>query len=320
MPQVTGNCDPAYFLQTKTKDGSVIFLDTMLFWEILDTEKAAHKAMNIMELKQASENTDENFHIAAASKNINNLRKTVLRFAKSCLAESVGHVCLTDDEFMTSKVSDTAPKPEEARLPAQAAQDHEQSIVTMNFAIQNFLNNQADNITSTLNRDLHEFGVRVIKITINDTIPTPAVQGQLDRQVKAKIDRNTALVEAETKRQVAEEQMRTDKIERIGEAENKFQAAQINKRTAMADAGAVAEKERIIAQAKKEAAEMQSSTELGQQLALFQSLGEASRAFNTGSGEKVYVVGSPLEALTRVAGNLAPALLTQKPNAVNPRL
>ncbi len=316
---ISGDCDPAYFLQTKTKDGSVVYLDTMLFWEIMDTEKAAHKAMNIMELRQAAEKqtvADESIHIAAASRNIDNLRKTVLRFAKSSLSEAVGHVCLTDDEFMTSKVSSTAPSSGEVGrvLVQAAAASTETAVVTMNFAIQNFLNNQADNLMMSLNRDLHEFGVRVIKITINDAIPTAEVQVQLDRQAKAKIDRNTALVIAETKRQVAEEQMKTDKIERTGEAENKLEAAKINKQTAMKDAEAVAEKERIIAQAKKEAAELQGSTELGKQIALFQSLGEASKAFNTGNGEKVYIVGSPMEALTRVAGSLAPALLAQNKN------
>jgi regulator of protease activity HflC (stomatin/prohibitin superfamily) len=52
--------------------------------------------------------------------------------------------------------------------------------------------------------DLNPYGVQVTKITINDAIPTADVQKQLDRQVNARINQNTSLVEAETKQRVAE--------------------------------------------------------------------------------------------------------------------
>ncbi len=84
LPVIDGTLDPAYYLQTKTKDGSVIYLDTMLFWEIVDTFVAAHKAMTLMELRKSAERevNDQNVHIESASRNIDNLRKTVSRWSQ----------------------------------------------------------------------------------------------------------------------------------------------------------------------------------------------------------------------------------------------
>lgn len=307
LPIIDGVLDPAYYLQTKTKDGSVLHLDTMLFWYIEDTDKAARRAMNIMELRASADDDtdDEAVHISSASRNIDNLRKTVLRYAKSCLSEVVGQCCLTDDEkFITSNVSGNA------RDVQAVDAAGEQSLVTLNFAIQNFLNKQARSLVTSLNRDLEEYGVHVSKITINDAIPTEDVQRQLDMQTKAKIDRTTELVAAETQRQVAEEFMRTDRIQRTGEANNRLEAARIAKQTAITEAEAIAEKERIIAQARKEAAELQESTTLGKQLAAISAVGEAAAAFNQGEGNKVYIVGSPLEAMSRTVGAAVPGIMT----------
>jgi len=82
----------------------------------------------------------------------------------------------------------------------------------MSFVIQTFLSNQTETLLEKLNTDLNPYGVSVTKITINDAIPTADVQKQLDRQVKARIDQNTELVEAETKKKELQKKL----LKRIG--------------------------------------------------------------------------------------------------------
>ncbi len=66
-----------------------------------------------------------------------------------------------------------------------------------------------------------------------------------------------------------------------------LEAARIAKKRAITEAEAIAERDRIVAQGKKDAAELQQATDLGNKLALMEAVGQASQAFNSGTGEKV---------------------------------
>ena len=75
----------------------------------MNTKDAVHKAMNVVEIKEDNNKPghyeqDEVAHIECASRNIDNLRMTVLRFAKAHLAEMVGCASLTEEISLSSTV------------------------------------------------------------------------------------------------------------------------------------------------------------------------------------------------------------------------
>jgi len=166
----------------------------------------------------------------------------------------------------------------------------------MNFVIQTFLSRQTDTLLEKVNADLAPFGVTVTKITINDAKPTPDVQKQLDRQVKARIDQNTELVEAETKKRVAKEVVEADRLNQLGTATNGRDAATIEKERAIILATAAADAELIRAEGKKKAAQSLSSTPLSRELALIDAYGNSAEKVTGTPGEKVYF-GLPLNEI-----------------------
>jgi len=295
--------DTSYYLQTKTKDGSVIYLDAMLFWQITDTKEAVEKAMNVVEIKEGRENNagapldeDEGAHIERASRNIDNLRMTVLRFAKAHLAEMVGCTSLTEDVSISTYVAkqNKSDKGKDRDVKEKKGMVGNQ----MSFVIQTFLSNQKDTLLEKLNYDLNPYGVLVSKITINDAIPTPDVQKQLDRQVKARIDQNTELVEAQTKKRVAIEIVEADRLNQIGKVTNSRDAALIQKETDIILANAASEAEQIRAEGKKKAAEALATNALSRELALIEAYGSSAAQVNGTQGDKVYF-GLPLNEIAQ---------------------
>jgi hypothetical protein len=105
--------------QTKTSDGSLLHLDAMIFWSITDTRLAVSKGMDVVQLDgdvtaaaaasaggkrrrksnlsgsgDDDDDDDKEFaHIDRASRNIDSLRMTVLRFAKAHLVRACAVVC-----------------------------------------------------------------------------------------------------------------------------------------------------------------------------------------------------------------------------------
>jgi len=300
-------------LQTKTKDGSVIYLDAMLFWQIVDTKEAAHKAMNIVEIKEegADQNEDDEIaHIERASRNIDNLRMTVLRFAKAHLAEMVGCTSLTEDVSLSTTVakqnkkSDKGKEKEQKELARPAASNQ------MSFVIQSFLSGQTENLLEKLNTDLNPYGVQIYKITINDAIPTQDVQKQLDRQVKARIDQNTEIVEAETKKRVAKEVVEADRLTQLGKATNARDAANIERETKIILANASSESEQILAEGKRKAAEALTVNPLSKQLAMIEAYGAAASKVTGSQGDKMYF-GLPLNEIASGVQQFGQMLFTK---------
>jgi len=293
--------DTTYYLQTKTKDGSVIYLDAMLFWQITNTKVAVHKAMSVMEIREGNiaqqHDEDEEAHVERASRNIDNLRMTVLRFAKANLAEMVGCTSLTEDVTLSTNVgyqNKKSDKGKEREIPHQSHMISNQ----MSFVIQTFLSNQTETLLEKLNNDLNQYGVHVCKITINDAIPTADVQKQLDRQVKARIDQNTELVEAETKKRVARETVEADRLNQLGTATNSRDAANIEREREIILANAAAEAEQIRAEGKRKAAESLLSNPLSRELALIEAYGSSAAQVSGSQGDKVYF-GLPLNEITQ---------------------
>jgi len=279
----------------------VIYLDAMLFWQIVNTKDAVHKAMNVVEIREGelpgtNHEEDEGAHIERASRNIDNLRMTVLRFAKSHLAEMVGCTSLTEEVSISTNVAkqnkryDDKGKEREER-PLQMITSNQ-----MSFVIQTFLSHQTETLLEKLNADLNPYGVSVGKITINDAIPTADVQKQLDRQVKARIDQNTELVEAETKKRVAKEIVEADRLNQIGTAINSRDAANIEKERTIILANASAESDLIRAEGKRKAAESLTSVPLSRELALIEAYGNAASKVTGTQGDKVYF-GLPLNEI-----------------------
>jgi len=291
--------DHSYFLQTKTKDGSVIYLDAMLFWQITDTKEAAHKAMNIVEIREEGDDRedDEIAHIERASRNIDNLRMTVLRFAKAHLAEMVGCTSLTEDVSLSTSVAKQNKRSDKGKEKEQKEQQPRQPGPNqMSFVIQSFLSSQTDTLLDKLNYDLNPYGVHIYKITINDAIPTQDVQKQLDRQVKARIDQNTELVEAETKKRVAKEVVEADRLTQLGKATNARDAANIERETKIILANGTAESEQIMAEGKRKAAEALTVNPLSKQLAMIEAYGSAASKVTGTQGDKAYF-GLPMNEI-----------------------
>jgi len=301
LPKKTqDNHDPSYFLQTKTKDGSVIYLDAILFWQITDTKEAVHRAMNVVEIKEGKDTNhheeDGDAHIERATRNIDNLRMTVLGYAKAHLAEMVGCTSLTSPMSLGSTVAKQNKKSDkgkeaESHLPVPVPVSNQ-----MSFVIQSFLCNQSENLLEKLNSDLNPYGVQISKLTINDAIPTQDVQKQLDRQVKARIDQNTELVEAETRKRVAKEIVEADRLTALGKATNSRDAANIERETKIILANAAAEAEQIRAEGKRKAAESLTVNPLSQDLALIDAYGMAAAKISGTQGEKVFF-GLPLNEI-----------------------
>ena len=72
----------------------------MIFWNIIDTERCAKRAMEILKIDEVVDNTDQNVAIKAASKHITNLRLTVLRIAKHHLTSLVGNCSMGGNKSM----------------------------------------------------------------------------------------------------------------------------------------------------------------------------------------------------------------------------
>lgn len=166
----------------------------------------------------------------------------------------------------------------------------------MSFVIQTFLSNQTETLLEKLNTDLNPYGVSVTKITINDAIPTADVQKQLDRQVKARIDQNTELVEAETKKRVAKEIVEADRLNQLGTALNSRDAANIEKERTIILATGAAESDFIRAEGKRKAADALTSIPLSRELALIEAYGNSAAKVNGTQGDKVYF-GLPLNEI-----------------------
>jgi len=166
----------------------------------------------------------------------------------------------------------------------------------MSFVIQSFLSHQSENLLEKLNADLNPYGVNISKLTINDAIPSQDVQKQLDRQVKARIDQNTELVEAETKKRVAKEIVEADRLTQLGKATNSRDAANIERETKIILANAAADAEQIIAEGKRKAAESLTVNPLSQDLALLEAYGMAAAKVTGTEGDKVFF-GLPLNEI-----------------------
>jgi len=270
----------------------------MLFWQITDTKEAAHKAMNIVEIREEGEGEleeDEVAHIQRAGRNIDNLRMTVLRFAKAHLAEMVGCTSLTEDVTLSAAVAKQNKKSDKGK-----EKEQKEPLLNMgnqmSFVIQTFLSSQTETLLEKLNSDLNPYGVNVFKVTINDAIPTPDVQKQLDRQVKARIDQNTEIVEAETKKRVAREMVEADRLTQLGTATNSRDAANIDRETKIILANAKAESDLIRAEGKRKAAEALTVNALSKDLALIEAYGAAASKVTGTEGDKVYF-GLPLNEI-----------------------
>lgn len=229
-----GMLDPSFYLQVKTKDGATMFLDILLIWRILDTEKAATRAMEPFENRKTGMKVDNlkrgddvSSQLARSIDNIQMLRKILIRIARGCVAEVVSQICLSEKDpnlELNLQEGQEATKPQE-----RMAKVRESDYAALHFAVQSFLNRRAEELTQKINKEVEFYGAQVTKMTVNDAIPMPEVQVQLDRQVQAKISKNTAVVEAETKKQVAEEEVLADRIRKLGCAENELDAAKIAK-------------------------------------------------------------------------------------------
>lgn len=78
--------DPSLYLQTTTIEGAFVSLDVMIFWNIIDTLKAAKHAMEILGGVEDYKHIEQQKAIQDAAINIATLRQTVLRICKN-------HIC-----------------------------------------------------------------------------------------------------------------------------------------------------------------------------------------------------------------------------------
>jgi len=180
----------------------------------------------------------------------------------------------------------------------------------MSFVIQSFLSGQTENLLEKLNTDLNPYGVQIYKITINDAIPTQYVQKQLDRQVKARIDQNTEIVEAETKKRVAKEVVEADRLTQLGKATNARDAANIERETKIILANASSESEQILAEGKRKAAEALTVNPLSKQLAMIEAYGAAASKVTGSQGDKMYF-GLPLNEIASGVQQFGQMLFTK---------
>jgi len=82
--------DLTEYLKATTQEGSTVYLDAIIFWNITETMTAAKRAMEILQIDEDSNSMSENTAIKAATKHISTLRTTVLRIAKHHLTAIVG--------------------------------------------------------------------------------------------------------------------------------------------------------------------------------------------------------------------------------------
>ena len=208
--------------------GSAVTLDAMVFWRIVDSLVAAKNAMEILVIDENLSNdhknkhSDQDHHIRQASANINYLRQTVLRIVKHHLTAQVGECTLASDYSlgaMIKKQVDPETKralPEHNLPPNQAERDlpplgdaAEQERKKFSFDMLNYLQSKQKQVLGDINRELNKIGVLVQNLCIYSVTPSVDIQKELDRQTKARVDANTALIEANALRNKSEILTRT---------------------------------------------------------------------------------------------------------------
>lgn len=313
--------DTSYLLDTKTKDNTEVFLDAMLFWEIEDPERAATKLMSLLEVKPSETNMNE--QIEMASRNIDNLREIVLRIAKARLTAQVGKMSIVDTQSLGAGLHKFGKEEEAISVSFEKKEDTEQSAIllsqsTQGYAIIQFLNEKKKELLTELNEELNEYGIKVNNVAIFDAILKPEIQKHLNQQVEAKIAQITEVVQARTKAQkevikaetdlqVAEQKVKTDKLNKVGTAENDLEKAKIELQTKETEGKAQAKYNEEVAKGDKNAAKFLKENPLSEQLAIFKAAKELLEGFNSGNQTtSTYVLGvNPLENIGGMFGNLA---------------
>lgn len=149
--------DQTEFLKTTTAEGSSVILEAMIFWTIIDTFKAATKAMEILVVD------DNKFSksIHAASQNINTLRLVVLRIVKLHITALVGS-CSLAGKTSQSSGKDNVNKVNKGLGNKNNNVESNKS----NFEILTILQNSQSTLLSQINKELELIGVKLENVCI----------------------------------------------------------------------------------------------------------------------------------------------------------
>lgn len=216
--------DPSQDLQTSTCEGSAVILDAMIFWKITDTYLASQTVMEILTVEDGNNNNNhrnQDEAIKASSKNITTLRKNVLRIAKNYLTALVGSTTLAggnDEGNMANRAREEVPEEMQKASEEQGKKDVEQIQGTfkhqkqknnkegedddmLNFQILSTLQNKSQTLKDIINKEFVKIGVLLENICIFKVTPSKDIQKELDKQTKARVDANTALINVLSKKE-----------------------------------------------------------------------------------------------------------------------
>ncbi|KRX05080.1 hypothetical protein PPERSA_06714 [Pseudocohnilembus persalinus] len=135
-----------------------------------------------------------------------------------------------------------------------------------------------------INYDLLKIGCHLENICVYSVSPTKQIQQELDRQTKARVDANTEIIYAMSRKEVTDIEQEVTNLVSEQKATTNQKVEQIRAESAAYSettrANGDAESIRVIAQARKEEAKELQSVQIAQELASIRVLGEA--------GEKIF--------------------------------
>ena len=305
---------PTQVLRTTTAEGAEVILDSMVFWDIKDTMVAATTAMELLKVEAGGDKiaaNDHDEHIQRASRNIDHLRETVLRIVKHHLTAKVGscslagssalHVEIKKDTSTSTNPKGPTPPPPKYEAPADGGDPG------FSFEMLQFLQQQQEDIMGRINTELEKIGVEIQNICIYSVTPTKQIQDHLDRQTQARVQANTALIDAKAQNDVVKYTVAAFRDKELGEAEARRQALEIQAKGEAEKmrtlANAEADSIRELAHARELEAKVLES-EGAMTLATIREGGEAVSKFNKVNSATTYYFGeNPMSMLgTMFAG------------------
>ena len=150
-------------------------------------------------------------------------------------------------------------------------------------------------LVEVINKELNPLGVKVENLCIYCVKPSPEIQRELDRQTKAKVDANTALIEVNSLKKKIEIETKTMNQKKLLEAEAMAQTIKIKAdtqaETQILKAEGQAEAIRTIAKARKEEADQLEQFKIAQDLARIRAAGDAGQKIFGGDGKNNFVFG-----------------------------
>lgn len=165
---------------------------------------------------------------------------------------------------------------------------HSFDMLTVLQGKQNFL-------VEVINKELGPLGVKVENLCIYCVKPSPEIQRELDRQTKAKVDANTAIIEVNSMKKKIEIETKTQNQKKLLESEAVAKTIKIQADTQASTqktkAEGQAEAIRTIARARKEEADELDKVPIAKDLARVRAAGEVGEKIFGGEVQSNFVFG-----------------------------